>query len=152
GSSVEWIMRMFNKLPRDRECGFSMTETLAVAAVSVTAAAAVVPVTQNTIHNFRINGNAHGIVNHLAAAKMRAAANFTRTRLYVDLSTNSYQIDVWQKTGTPGWITEGGSETLSQGITFGFGTLSAAPPNTQTTLAQAPPCTDSLGTNIGNTA
>lgn len=145
-------MRMMNTLRRGSEHGFSMVETLAAAAVSVTAAAAVAPVTLNTIYNFRINGDGHAIVNHLSVAKMRAAANFTRARLYVDLNTNSYHIEMWQKTGTPGWITEGGTVTLSRNVAFGFGTLNGAPPNTQTTLAQAPLCADDLGNTIGNTA
>jgi len=136
---------------RDTARGFSMVETLAAAAVSVTAAAAVVPVTMNTIHSFRISGAAHGLVNHLSVAKMRAAANFTRSRLYVDLAANTYHVEAWQKT-TSTWMTEGGTDQLSSGIAFGFGGVSGAPPNTQGTLAQASQCLDNLGDAIANTA
>lgn len=129
-----------------------MVETLAAAAVAITAAAAVVPVTLTTITSFRINGDAHAIANHLAVAKMRAAANFTWSRLYVDLSNNSFHIEVWRKTGTPGWIVEGGTERLARGDTFSFGSLTIPPPSTQVTLAQAPPCQDDTGNVIGNTA
>jgi hypothetical protein len=129
-----------------------MVETLAAAAVAVTAAAAVVPVTLNTITNFRINGDAHAIVNHLAVAKMRAAANFTSSRLYVDLNANSFHIEVWRKTGVPGWMVEGGTERLAQGDAFSSGGLTAAPPATQVVLAQAPQCLDDLGNAVANTA
>src|SRR5262249_23745581 len=132
--------------------GFSMVETTVVAALSITAAAAVLPVTLNTISSFRANCDAHPIVNHLAVAKMRAAANFTWSRLYIDLNSNSYRIEVWRKTGAPGWITEGGTLNLAQGNTFSFGALTIPPPGTQATLAQAPPCQDDAGNVIGNTA
>ena len=129
-----------------------MVEVLAVAAVAITAAAAVVPVTLNTIASFRINGDAHAIGNHLANAKMRAAANFTSSRLYVDLNANSYHTEVWRKSGTPGWVTEGGIETLAHGDAFSLGGVTAPPAGTQVTLAQAPPCSDDSGNMISNTA
>jgi len=132
--------------------GFSMIEQLAVVAVAVTAAAAIVPATTRTIASHRFKGEAHAIVNYLAVAKMRSAADFTRSRLFVDLSTNSFHIEIWQKSGTPGWTFEGGSEAMSPGIGFGFGTLAAAPPDTQATLALAPPCQDNSGNPIANTA
>jgi len=128
-----------------------LAETVAAAAVAITAAAAVVPATINTVHSFRINGNAHGLVNHLSVAKMRAAANFTRTRLYVDLSGNTYRVEALQKT-TGNWVTEGGTERLSSGVTFGVGSLTAAPPNTQGTLAQASQCLDNQSNAVANTA
>jgi Tfp pilus assembly protein PilV len=144
------MLRSLQRLRCQR--GFSMVEQLAVGAITLTAAAAVVPATMNTVNTFRVNGGAHGIVNHLAVAKLRATANFTRSRLYADLAANSYHIEMWQKTGTPGWVVEGGIEQLPQGAAFGFGTLTAAPPGAQATLGQAPACSDNSGAAIANTA
>lgn len=124
---------------------------VAAAAVSITAAAAVVPATISTVHGFRINGNAHSLVNHLAVAKMRAAASFTKTRLYIDLAANTYHIEALNKT-TNTWATEGGTEPLSPNVTFGYGTLSAPPPKTQGTIGQASQCQDNSGNAISNTA
>src|SRR5262249_33602973 len=89
---------------------------------------------------------------YLSLAKMRSAAGFTRSRLFVDLSTNSYHLEIWRKTGTPGWTFDGGSGTLSSGVIFGSGIMAAAPPETQAILAMAPPCQDSSGSPIANTA
>ncbi|MDE3156005.1 MAG: hypothetical protein KGN76_12930 [Acidobacteriota bacterium] len=132
--------------------GFSMVEMLAVVGVLVVVTAMVVPVTQRTVESVRSGGDARGIANYIALAKMRAASDFTHARVFVDLSDNTYYMQTWQKTGTPGWVTEGGTQTLSSGVTFGFGSLAAAPPNTQGTIAQAPMCEDDTGTAIGNTA
>jgi Tfp pilus assembly protein FimT len=148
---MNWLIRSRRFAQVQDQRGFSMAETVAAVALSVTAAAAVVPATLNTVHSFRVNGNAHGLVNHLAVAKMRAAANFTRTRLYVDLATNSYHVEAWQKT-TNTWVTEGGTERLSANVTFGFGTLGAPPPNTQGTIGQASQCLDNQNNPISSTA
>jgi hypothetical protein len=41
---------------------------------------------------------------------------------------------------------------LSQGVTFGYGSISSPPLNTQPALGQAPACLADDGTAIGNTA
>jgi len=114
--------------------------------------AMTIPASMNTMSHLRISGDAHGMVNNVLTAKMRAASDFTRTRLFVDLADRSYHIETWRKSGTPGWITQGGIVGLSQGISFSFGSLASAPPNTQATIAQAPACLDDEGTAIGDTA
>jgi hypothetical protein len=50
------------------------------------------------------------------------------------------------------WITEGGSTTLSTGVTFGFGSIASAPPNSQTVIAQSTACVTAAGAAIANTA
>jgi hypothetical protein len=74
---------------------------------------------------------------------MRAASNFTRVRLYVDVSGRSHHLESWDKTTSSCcWTAEGGLTYLSTGVSFGYGAVTAAPPNTQTTIDQAPECTD----------
>jgi hypothetical protein len=41
---------------------------------------------------------------------------------------------------------------LQAGVTFDYGDLSAPPPNTQTTLEQAPPCRTNSGGEISGTS
>jgi hypothetical protein len=48
------------------------------------------------------------------------------------------------------WITDGGSTTLSTGVTFGFGAIAVAP-NGQAS-AQSTPCVTAAGAAIANTA
>ena len=75
-------------------------------------------------------------------AKMRAASNFSRVRLFVDSSTRTHHIETLDKTVTPAhWTTEGGSTALSTGVSFSFGVVATPPPNTQAMIGQAPPCT-----------
>jgi hypothetical protein len=87
----------------------------------------------------------------MALTKMRAAGNFTRVRLFVDLNGKTHRIESWDKV-TSGWKIEGGTTRLSQGVSFSFGVVAAAPPSTQTTIDQASKCTTDLGAVIANTA
>jgi hypothetical protein len=91
------------------------------------------------------------VSNSLAVAKMRAASDFSRVRLYVDLSTNSHHIESWDKVNSK-WVVEGGTTSLSSNVVFGFGAVGAPPPNTSAGIQQAPFCTDDAGAVIGNTA
>ncbi|HVC19292.1 MAG TPA: prepilin-type N-terminal cleavage/methylation domain-containing protein [Vicinamibacterales bacterium] len=132
--------------------GFSLIELMAALGVLVVVTAMVIPLTQRTIGSLSLQGDARGVASYVALAKMRAAADFTHARVFVDLNDNTYHLETWQKTGTPGWVTQGGIQTLSRGVTFSVAGLTTPPPNTQTTLAQAPPCLDDTGNVIGDTA
>jgi Tfp pilus assembly protein FimT len=134
------------------DTGFSLVELLATMLVLVTLSGLVMVVAGNMAGHYRLSGDARGVSNAVAVAKLRAASLFTQTRLYVTLSTGSYHVETWQKTGTPGWVTEGGTTTLSPGVTFGSSAVTVPPPNTQATLAQAPPCLDNAGAAIGDSA
>ena len=100
----------------------------------------------------RLLADARGIKNQVSLSRMQAAANFTRARLYVDLIVRTYHVETWQSTPVPAWVTQGGTTYLSSMAVYGFGVVGAPPPNTQATIAQAPPCTDAAGTVIANTA
>lgn len=84
---------------------------------------------------------------------MRASAQFTRARVYADLTAGSYVLQIWDKTSAR-WVDEGGLTRLSPDVSFGFGALSGPPPNTQVNIAQSPECTGGLTSAgaIDNTA
>jgi prepilin-type N-terminal cleavage/methylation domain-containing protein len=138
------------------EAGFSAVELLTVMAVMAVAASMAVPLVGNMMASFRIAGDLRGLSQSTAVAKMRAAATFSNARVFVDLGAETYRVETWQKpaAGNPGqWNIEvGTTQPLSTGVNFGFGGIAAAPPNTQTTIGQAPQCRDNANQPIANTA
>jgi len=139
-------------MPRsNQQAGYSMVEILGVVAVIGIVSAIALPMSNRTVGGLRVHGNARAIANSVTVAKMRAASAFTRARVFVDLGTNSFFIQTWNRT-TNAWEAQGGAVRTSTGVTFGFGGLAAPPPNTQATIAQSPPCTDDNGNNIANTS
>jgi hypothetical protein len=122
-----------------------------VGLVGVVSAVAV-PMMSNALGYYRISGDAREVSNSLSVAKLRAASDFTQGRLYVDLSAKSFHVEVWQKTGVVGWVTEGGTTGLSTSVAFGFGVVPTPPPDTQGAIGEASACVDAAGTAIANTA
>jgi prepilin-type N-terminal cleavage/methylation domain-containing protein len=139
-------------VPNRRQAGFSLLELLLVVGLTTVIAAIAVPMMSNTIGDFRIRGDARALNSAVSLAKLRAASAFTQTRLYVDLSANTFHVESWQKTGTPAWVTEGGTTTLSTNDTFSQGVVATPPSSTQTTIGQAANCVGTTGTAIANTA
>jgi prepilin-type N-terminal cleavage/methylation domain-containing protein len=136
-----------------RDFGFSLLELLVVVGLTTVIAAIAVPMMSNTIGDFRIRGDARAVNSAVSLAKLRAASAFTQTRLFVDLTTNSFHVESCQKAGiTCAWVAEGGTTTLATNDTFSFGAVSTPPSSTQTTIGQADPCVDDTGTAIANTA
>jgi prepilin-type N-terminal cleavage/methylation domain-containing protein len=136
----------------NREAGFTLFEILVTAAIIGIVAAIAVPMVGNAMASLRISGDAHDVSNATALAKMRAASDFTRARIYVDLSGNYFHMEVFDQTSNT-WKTEnGGAGYLSSGSSFSAGSVPTPPPNTQGTLGQAPACKNDAGTAIGNTA
>jgi hypothetical protein len=135
------------------DAGFSLIELFIVMVLTMIIAAFAVPKTSTLFGNMRISGDARGIANMTAVAKMRAAADFTRARLAVNLATRSYRVERWNKTPAPGsWQAEADWTLLSSGVNFGTGGMAAAPPNTQGAIGQAPACLDDAGAAIGASA
>jgi prepilin-type N-terminal cleavage/methylation domain-containing protein len=137
---------------RSNDSGFSLIEVFVVMVVTLIMAAFLVPKTSALFGNLRISGDARGIANTTALAKMRAAADFTRARLYVNLPSLSYRLERFERTPPGWWVAESGWTPLSSGVNLGFAALAAPPPNTQGAIAQAPQCLDDAGNPIGNTA
>lgn len=119
--------------------------------IVILAALVTIPV-RNMTGYYRLSGDARALSNSIAVAKLRAASLFTQTRLYAALGARTYQIQTWQKTGTPGWKTEGSTTSLSTGVVFGYGPVVTPPPDTQATIAQSAFCRDDAGAVIPGTA
>jgi hypothetical protein len=134
------------------DAGYSLIEVLIVLVMTVTMAAIAIPKTSVLFGNLRLSGDARGLSNHIALAKMRAAADFTRARLYVDLGARDYRIERFQKTGVVGWVLDTPPTSLSYRVNYGTGSLATPPPNTQAAIGQALPCLDNAGAPIANTA
>src|SRR5213083_2409496 len=104
------------------------------------------PMFNNAIASFRVSGDARGVSNATAVAKMRAAADFSRVRVYADLSAGTHRMQVFEKPSVTyplgRWVTQGGDTSLSTGVSFGYGPVTASPPVTQGTIGQAPLCVD----------
>jgi prepilin-type N-terminal cleavage/methylation domain-containing protein len=118
--------------------GFSLIELLMVMAIMATIAVIAVPMTGNTVRFLKIAGDARDLANATAVAKMRAAAKFTQSRVYIDLSGRTFYVQTFNK-ATSAWETEGGSNQLSSSVSFSYGIVTAPP--SDSVLSQAPNCT-----------
>jgi len=131
--------------------GFSLVEVLLVTTVVVVVAAIGIPTLTTITKNLRTQGDARDLNGAIVMAKMRAASDFARARVYADLSANTFRVEIYPS-GASSWTTEGGTTSLSQGVTFGYGSLTSAPSG-MASLSQAPLCLqDDLVATYSNTA
>ena len=154
---------MLKQLPKNIDSdkfgnhGFSLAEVLIVIFIILLIAAIGIPNLMTMVGEMRTAGDARDLNGAIVLAKMRAASNFSRARVYADLSANTFRVE-WQQAGTTTWTPDGcpnscvGDQLLATGVSFGFGSLSSPPSNTQATLGQAPVCLDNSGSAITNTA
>jgi prepilin-type N-terminal cleavage/methylation domain-containing protein len=151
---------------RCRRSGFSIVElTVVVLILGVILAIAMSSIATIT-RNYRIAGDGQGIAGELSLARMRAAADFTHARIYIDLSGNTFHLELWNKANGC-WQTDGDANActqttspvipLAQGDTFGFGSITTGPTAATGAPALPPACTAGVagpaaGANIANTA
>lgn len=142
-------MAVFLRLRTDS--GFSALELLIVLAIVGSMAAIGLPLSTGMIDDIKSRGDAQGLSAAVAQTKLTSAAKFTRARLYVNLTSNAYRIQIWNRTGTPGWLDASDESLLSNRSQFGFGSVSAPPANTIASLAQPDLCLDDVGAAIVGT-
>lgn len=153
------------------ERGFTVLELMIVMFVSVVLSVIAVPNFLRIRNALRASGDIRNIADLTGQAKLRAASNFTHARVYADLNGNTFQLQVWYKPGNSGggcWVSDvdytntcltyngsgpsGAVINLSQGDTFGHGSLTTGPTAGQTTIAQSAQCLDNSGSAISNSA
>jgi len=153
--------------------GFTMMELLVVLAITAILTAIAVPNFLTITQYLRITGDLRDLNGTVAQAKLHAAADFTHARARANLAANTFQLEIWNKTGAGGagcWQTVGDPanactvgaspvQRLSTGVTFGVDQVTAPPANTQTAFGQAAPCGNGAagiagtpGGTIGGTA
>jgi prepilin-type N-terminal cleavage/methylation domain-containing protein len=126
-----------------RQDGYTLVEMMMVVGLMVVVTATVVPITDTSLKNSRLRGDADSVRNMVGLAKMRASSQFTRARVNADLNANTYALEVWNKAAAA-WVNESGTRPLATGVAFGFNGLSTPPPNTQLEIALSPPCSADL--------
>jgi Tfp pilus assembly major pilin PilA len=135
--------------------GFTFLEIAVVVALVLVLAGVSLPYMNRTLGSMRLSGAARSISNGIQVAKLRSAAKFTRARLYVDKSANTFHLEILDTSvvPTPHWTVDGGTTYLPSGVTFGFNPVATPPQNTQPAgINQAAACKDDNGIVIGNTA
>ena len=143
-------MRLPKSPSPGNQAGFTLIDMLVVIAIIGLVSAIALPSTTSMMSGYKIKGNAQAINNLVGLAKMRAAARFSRARVYADVNARTFRLQVWNKT-TNRWDDDGGTTPLADGVTFGFTGITQPPPNTQAALGQSPVCTNDAGANIANT-
>lgn len=131
--------------------GFSLIELMATMVLLVTLAAFILPFTRTTLSAMNLSSDARNLASATALAKMRAAAEFSKARVYVNYASKTFWVERWQKTAPIGWVAEGVITTLSSNVSFGFSGATTPPPNTQAAIAQATNCLDNAGVALAGT-
>ncbi len=116
--------------------GFSTIELAIVVTIILVIASFAIPQAISTQRAYRALSDVRSLASQLALAKMRAADGFTQARLNCNLTANSCQLEICTSKGAGACNTfsaEGGPVLLSQGMTFGFGSITT-PAGTQTSI------------------
>ncbi len=140
------------KPQRSRFLGFTYIETALTLVVSSTLVALAVPSVLGMLHKVRANGDGREASSAIALTKLRAASDFTHARLYADLSAQTLQLQVWDRTNNV-WSNEGPSQALESGDKFGYGSLSSPPSSTQASIGQAAACqtaAETISSSVGD--
>lgn len=145
-------------LTAKKASGFSSFELLIVLGLILIVTVMSIPSLRRTLDAYRGSSAVHGIAGQLSLSRMRAASDFTRTKLVIDTTNKTYVRQVYNKTlGT--YDPEGGTQYLGQGVSFGFGGITT-PAGGQSSISQTTEIIfnsrgipiDSGGTPIGTDA
>ncbi|MEO6223960.1 MAG: type II secretion system protein [Vicinamibacterales bacterium] len=135
-----------------KDSGFSAIELLVVVAIVASMAAIGIPLSSGMIDDIKIRGDAQALTAAVAQTKLTGSARFAHARLFVNIATGTYQIQTKKNSGLLSWFPEDEQMRLSDRSKFGFGTVTAPPPNSMATLVQAPACLDDDNNAITGTA
>ena len=131
--------------------GYSLIEVMVAMTVLAVLGSFAVPMVESTTNGIQLRDQAEAVSNLVGLAKMRATSQFSKSRVYVDLISNTYVMQRWDRdAGT--WVDDDAVVTLPSGVEFGFGTLGTPPPNTQDQIGFAAACTNDLNEPIDKTA
>jgi prepilin-type N-terminal cleavage/methylation domain-containing protein len=157
---------MSQTVTKNRQLGMSLIELLVVLAIVTTVLSFAAPSIATIMRTYQISSDARSIAIDLNLARMRAAADYSHARAYMNLSNNTFHMEVWNKAGGC-WQTDGDTNActqatspvtrLGQNDAFGFGSIANGPTAATNTIAQAPVCRAGVagvapGANIANTA
>jgi prepilin-type N-terminal cleavage/methylation domain-containing protein len=131
--------------------GYSLVEIMAAMAVLGVLAAFAVPMVAATTSGVKLRDEAEAVSNLVSLAKMRATSQFAKSRVYVDLSAETYVLQLWDRVAGA-WTNDGSAVTLPSGVDFSFGKLDTPPPNAQDAIGFAAACTNDKDEVIDKTA
>jgi prepilin-type N-terminal cleavage/methylation domain-containing protein len=133
--------------------GYSLIEIMVVMAVLGVLGAMAVPMVESTTSGIKLREEANAIADLVGLAKMRATSQFARARVRVNVDAGTYVLQV-RDSDTGVWVNEQAEVDLPFGVSFGWGDLEVAPPNTQMDdeIKFAPECLDEDLEPIDNTA
>jgi Tfp pilus assembly protein PilE len=147
--------RIHNSSNLRAQSGVSMVELLMVVVITLIVAGIGIPSFVSMRRSLRISGDASTLYGQLLMAKMRASSGFTQSRLYFDRSARTFRVQIWSKPVPPAtngsWVTEGGVQPISQGVSYGYGTLST-PAGTQAAIGLPAACLNDTGATPGTGA
>ena len=121
--------------PAQKSSGFTTTELLIVLGLIFIVTVMSIPSLRRTLEAYRGSSAVHGLAGQISLSRMRAASDFTRTKLVIDTTNQTYVRQVMTDKTAGTYATEGGTQYLPQGVSFGFGSITA-PAGGQTSISQ----------------
>src|SRR5579863_10190194 len=83
---------------RSKQGGWTLLEISVTILILSVVSAMAIPQFMMFRKDTRTFGDARDLADMVLLAKMRAASNFTHSRIYADTSAQSYHIETWNKT------------------------------------------------------
>jgi Tfp pilus assembly protein FimT len=104
-------------------------------AIALIAASIAVPSLRGTMAAYRGSAAIQGLASQLSLARMRASSSFTRSRVAIDTTTQTYRRDLLDKATTT-YRADGTDLPLGSNVSFGFGGITT-PAGGQSTIQQS---------------